>query len=76
MSSKTDFRLIVALLAVAIIWGTTYLGIRVAVQTIPPWFVTAIRQTIASLILLVLLLRKKELKWIGWPALKIGRAHV
>ncbi|WP_199140748.1 DMT family transporter [Pedobacter sp. ASV12] len=70
MSSKTDFRLIVALLAVAIIWGTTYLGIRVAVQTIPPWFVTAIRQTIASLILLVLLLRKKELKWIGWPALR------
>ncbi|MEE1944794.1 EamA family transporter [Pedobacter sp. KR3-3] len=70
MSSKTDFRLIVALLAVAIIWGTTYLGIRVAVETIPPWFVTAIRQTIASLILLVLLLRKKELKWIGWPALR------
>lgn len=69
MSSKTDFRLIIALLAVAIIWGTTYLGIRIAVETIPPWFVTAIRQTIASLILLVLLLSKKELKWIGWPAL-------
>lgn len=69
MSPKTDFRLIVALLAVAVIWGTTYLGIRVAVETIPPWFVTAMRQTIASLILLMLLLSKKELKWIGWPAL-------
>lgn len=69
MSSKVDFKLVVALLAVAIIWGTTYLGIRVAVETIPPWFVTAMRQTIASLILLVVLLRKNELKWIGWPAL-------
>lgn len=69
MKSKPDFKLIVALLAVAIVWGTTYLGIRVAVHTIPPWFVTAMRQGIASLILLVVLLRKSELKWIGWRAL-------
>jgi drug/metabolite transporter (DMT)-like permease len=70
MKSKPDFKLIVALLAVAIVWGTTYLGIRIAVQTIPPWFVTAMRQTIASLILLIVLLRKQELKWIGWPAFR------
>lgn len=70
MKAKPDFKLIVALLAVAIVWGTTYLGISVAVDTIPPWFVTAIRQTIASLILLVVLLRKNELKWIGWKALR------
>lgn len=70
MKSKPDFKLIVALLAVAIVWGTTYLGIRIAVQTIPPWFVTAMRQTIASLILLIVLLHKQELKWIGWPAFR------
>lgn len=70
MNTKTDFKLIGALLAVAIVWGTTYLGIRVAVHTIPPWFVTAMRQTIASLILLVFLLKQKQLKWIGWPALR------
>ncbi|WP_316783408.1 DMT family transporter [Pedobacter frigiditerrae] len=70
MNTKTDFKLIGALLAVAIVWGTTYLGIRVAVHTIPPWFVTAMRQTIASLILLVFLLKKNQLKWIGWPALR------
>ncbi|MFA6275299.1 MAG: EamA family transporter [Pedobacter sp.] len=70
MKSKPDFKLIAALLAVAIVWGTTYLGIRIAVQTIPPWFVTAMRQTIASLILLIVLLRKQELKWIGWPAFR------
>ena len=70
MKSKPDFKLIFALVAVAIVWGTTYLGIRIAVHTIPPWFVTAMRQTIASLILLVVLLRQKQLKWIGWPALR------
>lgn len=70
MKSTTDFKLIGALLAVAIVWGTTYLGIRVAVHTIPPWFVTAMRQTIASLILLVILLQQKQLKWMGWPHLR------
>lgn len=70
MNNKTDFKLIGALLAVAIVWGTTYLGIRVAVHTIPPWFVTAMRQTIASLILLVILLKQSQLKWIGWSALR------
>ncbi len=70
MKSKVDFKLVGALLAVAIVWGTTYLGIRVAVHTIPPWFVTAMRQTLASLILLVILLQKGELKWIGWAALR------
>jgi drug/metabolite transporter (DMT)-like permease len=70
MRPKTDLRLIAALVTVAVVWGTTYLGIRVAVHSIPPWFVTAMRQGIASLILLVVLLRKKELKWIGWPSLR------
>ena len=69
MTGKPDYRLIFALTGVAVVWGTTYLGIRVAVETIPPWFVTAIRQTIASLILLVILLRKRELKWMNWPYL-------
>ena len=69
MKSKTDLKLILALAAVAIVWGTTYLGIRIAVHTIPPWFVTAIRQGIAAVILLLLLLSKKQLKWIGWENL-------
>jgi drug/metabolite transporter (DMT)-like permease len=69
MKLKTDWKLIAALLAIAIIWGTTYLGIRVAVHTIPPWFVTAMRKSLASVILLVVLLRNHELKWIGWKSL-------
>lgn len=70
MKSKIDLKLIFALAGVAIIWGTTYLGIRVAVSSIPAWYVTAIRQTIASLIILVILIKQKELKWIGWMGLK------
>lgn len=67
MTQKTDLKLIGALLAVAVVWGTTYLGIRVAVETIPPWFVAAMRQSLASLLLLIILIRKKELIWKGWP---------
>lgn len=70
MTRKIDYRLGFALLGVAVLWGTTYLAIRVAVHTIPPWFVTAMRQAAASLILLLVLLRKKELAWIGWAHLK------
>lgn len=69
-TQKTDVKLVVSLLAVAIVWGTTYLGIRIAVETIPPWFVTTMRQSIAALILLVILLRNKEFKWIGWPSMR------
>ncbi len=66
MTRKIDIKLILALTGVALIWGTTYLGIRVAVETIPPWFVAAIRQTIATVVLLIILLRKNELAWKGW----------
>ncbi|RZL59225.1 MAG: permease, partial [Pedobacter sp.] len=70
MKPKIDLKLIVALTGVALIWGTTYLGIRVAVESIPAWYVTAIRQTIASLIILVILIKQRELKWIGWSSFK------
>ncbi|WP_231423958.1 MULTISPECIES: DMT family transporter [Pedobacter] len=70
MKSKIDLKLILALTGVALIWGTTYLGIRIAVESIPAWYVTAIRQTIASLIILVILIKQRELKWIGWSSFK------
>ncbi|WP_433780102.1 DMT family transporter [Flavobacterium anhuiense] len=70
MKQSLDYKLIFALAAVGIIWGTTFLGIRVAVETIPPWFVTSIRQGLAGFIMMTILLFKKELKWIGWENLK------
>jgi drug/metabolite transporter (DMT)-like permease len=41
-----------ALAAVCIIWGTTYLALRIAVLHFPPFLFTAIRQTTAGLLLL------------------------
>lgn len=69
--SKPDFKLTISLVIVGIVWGTTYLGIRVAVESIPPWFVTSIRQGIAALLVLLFLVYKKQLIWIGWEKLKV-----
>jgi len=69
-NTGTDYKLIFCLFIVGFVWGTTYLGIRVAVETIPPWIVVSMRQTLASLILLGILLYKKQLTWIGWSNFK------
>lgn len=65
-----DYKLIFAVFTVAIVWGTTFLGIRIAVETIPAWFVAGIRQFLASLIMLFVLLYRKEFRWIGWKNLR------
>lgn len=62
---STDIRLILAVLTVAIVWGTTFLGIKIGVETIPPWFVAGLRQLLAAIILLLFLLARGQLKWIG-----------
>ncbi len=40
-----------AFVTVCIVWGTTYLAIRVAVETIPPMMLTAMRFTVAGIIM-------------------------
>ncbi len=65
-----DYRLLLAVLTVAIVWGTTFLGIRIAVETIPGWFVAGIRQFLAGIIMFCILISKKELKWIGWKSFR------
>ena len=64
-----DYKLTFAIFTVAIVWGTTFLSIRVAVETIPAWFVAGIRQFLAALIMLLILLYRKEFSWIGWKNL-------
>ncbi|MCU1246834.1 MAG: DMT(drug/metabolite transporter) superfamily permease, partial [Acidobacteria bacterium] len=39
---------------VCVVWGTTYLAIRFAVQTVPPFLLTGIRYTIAGVIMLLI----------------------
>jgi drug/metabolite transporter (DMT)-like permease len=50
----------VAFAIVCIVWGTTYLGIRIAIETIPPLLMTGIRYTAAGTILLVVALARGE----------------
>lgn len=64
-----NYKLTFAVLTVAIVWGTTFLAIRIAVESIPAWFVAGIRQFLAAIIMLVILLYRKEFKWIGWKNL-------
>lgn len=65
-----DYKLTLAVCTVAIVWGTTFLSIRVAVETIPAWFVAGIRQFLAAIIMFLILTYRKEFKWIGWTNLK------
>jgi drug/metabolite transporter (DMT)-like permease len=46
-------KLWLALLALYIVWGSTYLGIRIAVETIPPFLHASVRFLISGLILLI-----------------------
>jgi drug/metabolite transporter (DMT)-like permease len=43
----------IALLAIYIVWGSTYLAIRFAVETIPPYFMAGIRFLVSGLILYI-----------------------
>ena len=46
-------RLAVAYFGVYIVWGTTYLAIRLSLDSIPPLLTMGIRHVIAGIILLV-----------------------
>ena len=43
--TQNRFRLLAAFLAVYIIWGSTYLGIRFAIETLPPFLMAGSRFT-------------------------------
>lgn len=50
----------IAFLAVCVIWGTTYLGIKVALETIPPFLMGGIRYVIAGVLLSSILVIRGE----------------
>src|SRR5438445_1240338 len=51
MPAPTKFWIIVAFGALYLIWGSTYLGIRFAIETIPPFLMAGTRFLIAGLIM-------------------------
>src|SRR5438093_693521 len=64
------WQLLVNLVAIYIIWGSTYLVIRIAIQTIPPFFLGGMRFTIAG----VVLYSWARLRGIARPSWKNWRA--
>jgi drug/metabolite transporter (DMT)-like permease len=63
----------IALVAVCLIWGTTYLGIRVALEAVPPALMGALRWlTAGSLLLAYAWLRGQALPHVGsWASLAL-----
>lgn len=55
--------LVLAFAAIYVIWGSTYLGIRVAVETLPPFLMAGMRFAIAGVLLFTFL----KLRGAAWP---------
>src|ERR1043166_1758028 len=51
MAAPTKIRIMIAFAALYIIWGSTYLGIRFAIETIPPFLMAGTRFLAARLIM-------------------------
>jgi drug/metabolite transporter (DMT)-like permease len=63
----------IAWIAVCIIWGTTYLGIRICLETMPPALMAGLRWTLAGvLVLLVARAQETPLPSVArWPGLAL-----
>ena len=67
MNSKNkSFLAIIALAAVCLIWGTTYLVLRIGVTGFPAFLFSALRQLLAGGILIGALLLFTKTKWPDW----------
>jgi drug/metabolite transporter (DMT)-like permease len=62
-----------AWVAVCLIWGTTYLGIRVALETIPPFLMAALRWSVSGALIAAFLKARGERLSIvrGWKTLAV-----
>ncbi len=75
-----------AFIAVCVIWGTTYLAIKVALETIPPFLLGGIRYVIAGALLAGLLAARRQplpppaewgrLAWLGFLMITLGNGGV
>ncbi|WP_224998607.1 EamA family transporter [Cesiribacter sp. SM1] len=53
-----------ALIFICVVWGTTYLALRIGVEGFPPFLFSGIRQAVAgSMLLLFLLLFRRKFEW-------------
>jgi drug/metabolite transporter (DMT)-like permease len=68
MPAPTKIRIIVAFAALYLIWGSTYLGIRFAIETIPPFLMAGARFLIAGVIMYAIAWSQGITKssWANW----------
>jgi drug/metabolite transporter (DMT)-like permease len=71
-SRATRFRIAAAFLAIYLIWGTTFLAIRIAVETIPAFMMAGLRFFFAGGVMFVILLAQGE----RFPSLRQWRSAV
>jgi drug/metabolite transporter (DMT)-like permease len=62
-----------AWVAVCLLWGTTYLAIRIALETVPPMLMGGLRWTVAAILMLsVMVARRDRIPGRSeWPALTV-----
>ena len=64
--SGRDWRLLLALATVNLVWGSTYLAVRVMVETVPPLLGSGVRFLVAGAVLYPVLLARR-----GWAAVRV-----
>ncbi|MGE0872404.1 MAG: drug/metabolite exporter YedA [Kofleriaceae bacterium] len=64
-----DPKLIASLAAVYVIWSSTYVAIRIAVESLPPLLMASARFSTAGLVLLIVAIRRGS----AWPSLREWR---
>lgn len=70
-SRPTTTAFVLAFATIYIVWGSTYLGIRVAVETMPPFLMAASRFLIAGSLLFAVM----KLRGVPWPTLRQWRIN-
>lgn len=86
MTSAVQRKAWAAWVAVCLIWGTTYLAIKVALETIPPFLMGGIRYLIGGALLAVWLVARRQglppiaewprLAWLGFLMIALGNGGV
>jgi drug/metabolite transporter (DMT)-like permease len=73
LAQAPRLRLAAAFLAVYLIWGSTYLAIRFAIETLPPFFMAGARNIVAGTLLFAWAWRRgaQRPRWIHWREVAI-----
>src|SRR5438067_7635876 len=68
MAAPTRIRIIIAFAALYLVWGSTYLGIRFAIESIPPFLMAGMRFLLAGVIMYVIAWSQGIVKssWVNW----------